>query len=223
MLPSINHNYSKDIFSSLGFSSRKKDFFYIPKSKPLKVHEKAEIITGATVGTILPIVMLAKKQKLPLLKLKYSEKEMLILSTGSIAGGITGGIIADKGHNIKNKIHEGVFQFFNAIIPTLMIKPILKICQSIKLLNNCKTKAAMLLGGIFSGMLIGAEVSNKVNGNYTPDKKRNVKFIDSIANIDVIAGALIIAKMPLINKLGIEKLLPLPYIWTGFQSGKTRE
>lgn len=223
MLPSINNSYPKDTFSSLGFSSRQKNFFYIPKAKPLKKYEKAEIITGAAAGTLLPIVILAKKQKLPLLKLKYSEKEMFILSTGSITGGIAGGILADKGQNAKKKIKEGIFQFFNAVIPTLMIKPILKICEKIKLLNNCKTKAAMLLGGIFSGMLIGAEVSNKVNGNNTPDKKRNIKFIDSIANIDVIAGALIIAKMPLINKLGIEKLLPLPYIWTGFQSGKTRE
>ncbi len=223
MLPSINNSYPKDTFSSLGFSSRQKNFFYIPKAKPLKKYEKAEIITGAAAGTLLPIVILAKKQKLPLLKLKYSEKEMFILSTGSITGGIAGGILADKGQNAKKKIKEGIFQFFNAVIPTLMIKPILKICEKIKLLNNCKTKAAMLLGGIFSGMLIGAEVSNKVNGNYTPEKKRNVKFIDSIANIDVIAGALIIAKMPFINKLGIEKMLPLPYIWTGYQSGKTRE
>lgn len=223
MLPSINNSYPKDTFSSLGFSSRQKNFFYIPKAKPLKKYEKAEIITGAAAGTLLPIVILAKKQKLPLLKLKYSEKEMFILSTGSITGWIAGGILADKGQNAKKKIKEGIFQFFNAVIPTLMIKPILKICEKIKLLNNCKTKAAMLLGGIFSGMLIGAEVSNKVNGNYTPEKKRNVKFIDSIANIDVIAGALIIAKMPFINKLGIEKMLPLPYIWTGYQSGKTRE
>ena len=223
MLPGTYNYNSRDTFSSLGFSNVKKNFFHIPKPKPLKAYEKAEIIAGAAAGTIIPLVKFAKKQSLPIHKLQYTTKEMIYLSTGSIAGGILGGIVADKGKNIKNKIKEGVFQFFNAIVPTLMIKPILYICNHVKPLNNNKIKAGLLLGGIFSGMHIGADISNKINGNKTPESKRKVKFIDSLANIDVISGALILAKMPLIDKFGIQKFLPLPYIWTGFEAGRTRE
>lgn len=223
MLPCTYNYNSRDTFSSLGFSNIKNSFFHIPKPKPLKAYEKAEIITGAAIGTILPLAKFAKKQALPIHKLKYTEKEMIYLSTGSISGGILGGIAVDKGKNVKNKIKEGVFQFFNAIIPTLLIKPILYICEKFKPLQNNKVKASLLLGGIFSGMMLGAKISNKINGNNTPETKRKVKFIDSLANIDVISGALIMAKMPLINKFGIEKFLPLPYIWTGFESGRTRE
>ncbi len=222
MLPHIYNNYSKDSFASLGFTNNTKRFFYIPKKKPLKTYEKAEIIAASTVGTAIPLILATKKQKLPIHKIKYTTKDMLLLSTGSILGGISGGIIVDKGKNTKEKIKEGVFQFFNAIVPTLLIKPILYLCEHVKALNNNKIKPTLLLGGIFGGMVLGAEISNKINHN-DKEHKRKVKFIDSIANIDVISGALIMAKMPLINKLGIEKFLPLPYIWTGYESGRTRE
>lgn len=221
MLPHV-YNYSTDSFASFGFKNNSKRFFYIPKKKPLKTSEKFKIIAGSAIGTAIPLVLAAKKQKLPIHKLKYTTKDMLILSTGSIVGGITGGIIVDKGQNTKQKIKEGVFQFFNAIVPTLLIKPILYLCEHIKAFNNNKIKPALLLGGIFGGMVLGAKISNKINHN-DERHKRKVKFIDSIANIDVISGALIMAKMPLINKFGIEKFLPLPYIWTGYEAGRTRE
>lgn len=222
MLPHIYNNYSKDSFASLGFSNNTKKFFYIPKKKPLKTYEKAEIIAASTIGTAIPLILAAKKQKLPIHKIKYTTKDMFLLSTGSIIGGISGGMIVDKWKNAKEKIKEGIFQFFNAIVPTLFIKPILYLCEHIKALNNNKIKPTLLLGGIFGGMVLGAEISNKINHN-DENHKRKVKFIDSIANIDVISGALIMAKMPLINKFGIEKFLPLPYIWTGYESGRTRE
>lgn len=222
MLPHIYNNYSKDSFASLGFTNNTKKFFYIPKKKPLKTYEKTEIIAASTIGTAIPLILAAKKQKLPIHKIQYTTKDMLLLSTGSILGGISGGILVDKGKNTKEKIKEGVFQFFNAIVPTLLIKPILYLCEHVKALNNNKIKPTLLLGGIFGGMVLGAEISNKINNN-DENHKRKVKFIDSIANIDVISGALIMAKIPLINKLGIEKFLPLPYIWTGYEAGRTRE
>ena len=71
-------------------------------------------------------------------------------------------------------------------------------------------------------MLLGAEISNRINRTNKPNNKRKVKFTDTIANIDVLSGALIMANFPLIGKLGIEKLLPLFYMWTGYESGKIR-
>lgn len=222
MLAPIN-NYSGRSFESLGFTKKNKyDFFSLKPQRELTKKEKAGIALSSIAGTILPLIYMTKKQKTPLHKLKYGEKQMIMLSTGSIGGGVLGGIITENGGHKKEKIQEGIFQFFNAVIPTLMIKPILYICENIKALNNHKIKAPVLLGGIFSGMVIGSKISNKINKNNTYESKRNVKLIDTIANIDVISGALIMAKFTIVHKLGIEKFLPLIYSWTGYQSGKIR-
>lgn len=221
MLAPIQNNYPDKTFRYFGFKSKNDHFFSIPKRKPLTLSEHLSITAGTLVGTAIPIIQFCKKQKVSVKKLKYSEKEMILLSTGSITGGVIGGICSDRTTNPKYKIREGIFQFFNAIVPTLMIKPILKTCEKFKPLNNTKAKAIAILGGIFSGMLIGAEISNRINRTNNKNK-RKVKFIDTIANIDVISGALIMAKFPFIGKLGVEKFLPLFYMWTGYESGKMR-
>ena len=223
MLAPIN-NYPGKIFGTFGFKhSSNNNFFTIPKRKPLTTKEHIGITTGSLLGTVLPLLLFSRVQKRSILKLKYSEKEMIMLSTGSITGGVLGGILSDRDTNPKYKIREGVFQFFNAVVPTLLIKPVLKTCENIKPLNNKKIKAGMLLGGIFGGMYAGAAISNRINGTNNTNEKRKVKFIDTIANIDVISGALIMAKFPLIEKLGLAKLLPLFYMWTGYESGISRE
>ncbi len=222
MLPPVYPNSSEKAFATFGFKHQKEHFFSFPQRKPLTFSEKFAIGSGTLIGTALPIIYFLKKQKVPLNKIKYTEKEMILLSTGSITGGVIGGISSDKKVEPKYKIHEGVTQFFNAVIPTLLIKPILKTCEKFKPLNNNKIKAVTLMTGIFGGMAAGSEISNRINGTTHPDKKRKVKFIDAIANIDVISGALVMAKFPLIGKLGIEKLLPLFYMFTGYESGKMR-
>ena len=222
MLAPISNNYPDKTFKSFGFKPKNDHFFSIPQYKPLNNTEKLSIGIGTLIGTAIPLMQFCKKQKLPITKLKYSEKEMILLSTGSITGGVIGGIISDRKVEPKYKIHEGIFQFFNAVVPTLLIKPILKTCESFKPLNNNKVKAGAILGGIFGGMLLGAEISNRINRTNKPNNKRKVKFTDTIANIDVLSGALIMANFPLIGKLGIEKLLPLFYMCTGYESGKIR-
>ncbi len=222
MLAPINNNYPDKTFKTFGFRLKKDNFFTIPKRKPLTLTEKISIGAGTLIGTAIPIIQFRKKQQVSLSKLKYTEKEMILLSTGSITGGVLGGIITDRKTNPQYKIREGIFQFFNAIVPTLLIKPILKTCEHFQPLNNTKAKAAAILSGIFAGMLFGAEISNRINGTNNGKNKRKVKFIDTIANIDVISGALIMAKFPIIGKLGIEKFLPLFYMWTGYEAGRMR-
>ncbi len=222
MLTAVYTNSPNKTFSSFGFKPKQDNFFSIPERKPLTISERLSIGTGTLIGTAIPIMYFCKKQKLPVQKLKYAEKEMILLSTGSITGGVLGGMYSDKKVKPEYKIHEGVFQFFNAVVPTLLIKPILKTCDKIKFLNNTKAKAATLMSGIFCGMIAGANISNKINGTTSAGSKRKVKFVDTIANIDVISGALVMAKFPLIGKLGIEKFLPLFYMWTGYESGTMR-
>ena len=222
MLAPIYTNCPEKTFATFGFKPKKDNFFTIPKRKPLTIAEDVSIGAGTLIGTALPIIQFCRKQKVPVTKLNYRETEMILLSTGSITGGVLGGVSSDRKVEPKYKIHEGITQFFNAVIPTLLINPILKTCEKIKPLNNNKAKALLLLGGIFGRMAAGAEISNKINGTTTPATKRKVKIIDAIANIDVISGALVMAKFPLIGKLGLEKFLPLFYMWTGYESGKMR-
>ena len=71
-------------------------------------------------------------------------------------------------------------------------------------------------------MHLGAKVSNIVTRENEEEKKRKVGAIDFLANIDVISGALVASKVPFVNKIPIEKLMPLIYTFTGYQSGKIK-
>ena len=161
-----------------------------------------------------------KQQNTSILKLKYPPDKMILLSAGSISGGIVGGVVADKTTDARAKVCEGVFQFFNVLFPTLLIDPILTVCKHTKFLNNNIAKVSLLMCGIFGGMHLGAVVSNIATRKEENEEKRRVKFIDCLANIDVITGALVAAKIPLFNKFDVEKIMPLIYSWTGYQSGK---
>lgn len=218
----ITANYQKPIntFSDFGQNRNFQGFYLFNVNKKLTTKDKFKIAACSAMGTAVPLAYLMTKHKIPYTKVKYTVKEMIMLSAGSIAGGITGGYIVDKDASLKHKLQEGNFQFFNALIPTLLINPILKLCNKVKILNNNKAKALTLLGGILGGMFIGEKISSKINNAALCDRKRKVKPIDLLSNIDVISGALLIAKFPLIKKLGVEKFLPLVYLWTGYQSGK---
>ena len=52
-----------------------------------------------------------------------------------------------------------------------------------------------------------------------PDRKLNL--LDSIANIDDLFGVLVLAKVPLVGKLHLDKLLPIIYTFCGYRAGKS--
>lgn len=222
-MPAISgYNRRSDVYRDFGRRYNKQGFITFEYEK-FDNKQKAQVLAGSLIGTVLPLLMIMHNQKTSLSKIKYNIKEMIMLSTGSIAGGILGGYTADeKNMKFKDRAKEGIFQFFNAVIPTLLITPVLKLCKKVKVLNNNKVKAAMLLGCIFAGMKIGEKISAKVNNNSDSFDKRKLKITDLIGNIDVISGALIIAKFPFIHNLGIEKFLPFVYLWTGYQSGRSK-
>ncbi len=218
----VNTSYTqpRTVFSDFGKKRDNFGFYIFNNNRKLTTKEKITIAAGSAVGTAIPLVYLMKKHNIPFNKIKYREKEMIMLSAGSIAGGISGGYFADKKASLKHKLQEGNFQFFNALIPTLLIDPILKLCSKVKALNNNKAKAGMLLGGILGGMFAGEQISGRLNKVFKCENPRKVKPIDLVSNIDVISGALIIGRFPFVHKLGIDKFLPLVYLWTGYQSGK---
>lgn len=184
-------------------------------------NEKIKSATGAIIGTSIPMIMMMKKRKVnnPL-KLNYGLKDMIILSGTSVVGGVTAGIIGKDRKTQKNKLKEGVFQFMNAAIPTWIAGGMLKLCTGSKKFNNCICKIGSVLIGLLIGMLGAAEFSNLIfdpNDN-EPDRKLTLK--DGIVNADDALGALVLAKFPIIDKLHIEKLLPLIYAYCGYRAGK---
>ncbi len=185
----------------------------------LPVSSKALVASGSAAGTLLPAAVFTKLQNKKIFNLNYGLKEIILISTGAIAGGILTGKIADKKEHGKQKIHEGVFQFLNTIIPALLIIPTVKLCNKVKFLNNNFAKITASLGVLFGGMKMAAHLSNKINDpkDLEPDRKLGIK--DAAANIDDALGTLALAKIPAAKNMQINKILPIIYGWCGYRAG----
>ena len=195
-----------------------KSYRYHTKEKP---SNKTKIYSGigAVAGTVIPMFMIAKKQKVSIFKIDYKVKEMITTSLGSIVGAVIGGLLADKKENKTQKIHEGVFQFMNATIPTVITGAMFALCNKVKALNNVPTKIAGTGISLIGGMLLAAKLSNKINDpqDKIPDRKLTIK--DAVANADDALGVLVLAKVPIAQRLQIDKTLPAVYGWCGYRAG----
>ena len=229
MFSPINHNYI--IFNHQERSSQ----FSLNKasaSRPLMRHtaEVREITTGdkikagigAIAGTVIPMMLMMKKQKVnnPF-KLHYGLKEIIGMSASSIIGGVAVGMIGEDKKTNENKLKEGLFQFMNASIPTWIVGGVLKLCESSKHFNNIPGKIMSIAGGLIVGMYGAASVSNLICDPYDkrPDRKLTLK--DCLINIDDALGVLVLAKFPCADKLNFERLLPFIFAYCGYRSGKS--
>lgn len=184
--------------------------------------DKIQAGIGAILGVLVPMFFMMKKQgiKNPF-KLKYDLKEMLILSATSVIGGVGLGMInSDKESNL-NKVKEGVFQFMNAAIPTWLAAATLRWCETTPKMNNHTAKILTTVATILIGMQGSASVSNIICDPKDKHPDRKLTFLDSLANIDDLVGVLVLAKVPIIQKLHIDKLLPAIYAFCGYRSGKS--
>lgn len=184
--------------------------------------DKIKAGIGALGGTVIPMIYMMKKRGInnPL-KLSYGLKDMIVLSGSSVAGGVLVGMIGETKKTNINKIKEGVFQFLNASIPTWIVGGVLKLCETSKNFNNIPSKIISVAVGLIIGMYGTAEVSNLIFDpkDKIPDRKLTLK--DCLANIDDALGVLVLAKFPLIDKLKLEKLLPVIYSYCGYRAGKS--
>lgn len=191
------------------------------RKQPASKAVKAKIATGAVVGTILPAVLLAKKQNTSLFKMKYGLKEMLCLSTSSIGCGLAAGVTFDKKENRKQKLNEGVFQFMNSTVPMALTAGIYSLSEKIEPLQNKAFRIGGTILALFGGMHLAAKLSNFINDPYdkVPDRKLTLK--DSVANIDDAVGILVLSKVPFAKKLQVEKFLPVIYGLCGYRAGSS--
>lgn len=184
--------------------------------------DKTKALIGSTGGTALSLLYMLKKQKVKNpLKLKYDMKDMLLVSGSSIIGGVGIGLIGENRSVQKNRLREGLFQFMNSAIPTWIVGGVVSLCENTPKYNTPKNKILSVFGGLLVGMYGSAALANIITDpkDKHPDRKLTLK--DALANIDDAVGALALAKIPVINKLHIEKVLPLIYTSCGYRAGQS--
>ena len=175
---------------------------------------------GSLLGTAVPLMLMMKKRKITNpFKMNYGLQDMIILSGSSVLGGVATGMIGENNQSVKKKLKEGVFQFLNAAIPTWIIGGVLKLPESSLRYNNVPTKIFSVLGGLAVGMFGAVKISNLLFDPKDKEPDRKLTFKDCLVNSDDVLGALVLAKVPLIDKLG--KFLPLVYSYCGYRAGKT--
>ena len=69
-------------------------------------------------------------------------------------------------------------------------------------------------------MYISTALANIICDPKDLEPDRKLTFKDSIVNVDDILGALVLARVPFINKLKVEKVLPFLYAYCGYRAGK---
>lgn len=200
------------------------------------------VLLTTITGTILPILVIRKyqgrsinnvalkymgfkakaKEILKSFDIEYGLKEMLFTGFGSIAGGLSGGLIFNKDEDKKCKIKESVFQAGNIVIPTSIVAGLLKLTEKCKNPKAILPKIAAVIAGIGLGMPLAAVISNKIN-NTIMDKdtpcKRKLRVKDCFVHVDDLVGALVLAKIPFADKLHVEQLLPILYGMCGYEVG----
>ena len=142
--------------------------------------------------------MKTQKTKNPI-KIDYKLKDILVLSTSSITGGMLGGMYKENNDVKKNKFKEGVFQLLNAVLPAISVAGMLKLCEKQKRLNCVPGKILAVAGGIVIGMFAAIKSANKIFDPHDihPDRKIGPK--DFIASADDAVGALALGKFPIIK------------------------
>lgn len=203
---------------------------FLPSSIPIPSKKKLTISSIVATGTLFSMVLLAKHQKKGLkfnsfknikeiFKLKYGVKEMTLVSGASIASGVAAGIYVDKFHNKTHKIKEGVFQFLNATLPTAIVGVIVNGLEKSKKFNNTPAKIAGIGTGLIGGMPVAACIANTINDPNDLEPDRKIGFKDILVNMDDALGALVLAKIPIVEKIHAERLLPAVFAWCGYRAG----
>lgn len=210
------------------------EFFWTNIEAPHK-RVSALALAGSAIGVLAPILAIAKKKnpgiKLNSLKniyqatkIKYELKEILTVGYGGLFGGLIGGLADRKEPNKLDKIQEGTFQFLNISCPTILVAKTVDICEKHKKLNKNPVKllgsAAAMFAGINIAVFAANKIDNKLFDKYNVEPDRKFKKKDFVVHIDDLVGSLVLAKLPIANKLHPEKILPLIFAWSGFSVGE---
>ncbi len=210
------------VSNNLSFNQQLSSLRHKANERDITLDDKLKAGVGAIIGTAIPMAVMMKKRKIKNpLKLNYNMSDMITLSATSIAGSVAVGMIGENKTTNQNKQKEGLFQFFNASIPTWIAGGCLKLAEDSKYFNNTFGKISAMLGGLIVGMYGAASLSNVISDPYDKQPDRKLTLLDCVANLDDAVGALVLAKFPCADKLHLESFLPLIYAYCGYRAGKS--
>lgn len=210
------------VSDNLNFNQQLSVLRHKATEREVSTEDKIKAGIGAIIGTAVPMAVMMKNRKIKNpLKMNYSLSDMITLSATSISGSVAISMINETNSTRKNRLKEGLFQFFNASIPTWIAGGCLKLAEGSKNFNNVLGKISAMLGGLIIGMYGAASLSNIISDPHDKQPDRKLTLIDCLANVDDAVGALVLAKVPCVDKLHIEALLPLIYSYCGYRAGKS--
>lgn len=210
-----------------------------------KKHIKAASIAGSAIGiagAVAGIYSMAKKgnPSLAFRNLNYEEKDVLLIGAGSVLGGLTGGLLADKDKdNVKPKLREASQQFFgnmacpigllalsNHILDTTNFQlPKLSVsnpaAKAINPVLGVLPKVVMTIGSLIGGMELGNKIMNNVNDKIFNEKvKHKVEAEDYLVHADdlCLTANMLLKDAPAISTI-TSKILPLTFIVAGAKTG----
>lgn len=226
MIISVNNTQSKNTYASFKSSEQVKKAYVSRRyhnSELVDFKTKMKAATGGIIGTALPLVYFTRKNPglKSVINMKYGLKEMLVTSISGIMGGAAFGMIGEPSKKQERKRKEAIFQIMNCTLPLLGVAGFLKLTDKFKELDNKPAKITGTILGVAFGMWGGARISNKINDPKDLEPDRKIEMKDAIANIDDVFSALVLAKFPFIDKLHIEKTLPLIFAWCGYRAGQS--
>lgn len=211
------------------------EFFWTDVEAP---HERISFhaAIGATLGVIIPTLLISKKQRpkvkidsfknfLKRMDIEYGVKEILAVGLSGAAGGLIGGLLDRKEKRKLDKIQEATFQFMNISIPSVLVSKIIKLCEKSPKLNKTLPKILFSVVGIttgaFAAVKLANEVDRKIFDKYNMEPDRKFKAQDFVIHVDDIFGAMVLAKVPFVEKLHVNKILPIVFAWSGFHIGES--
>lgn len=225
----------QDDFLEAKVQEQKVDEFFgsIPHSKPQKF--SALSLIGSAVGVVSALLFFGKKQNPDIkitsvknffkkMKLEYKASQILGVSLAGIVGGLAGGLIDDKETKKFQKLKEGTFQFFNILIPTVLVDQTIKFLKKRPKLNTKINNAVFIPAALVAGVATAVGTSNIIDNkvfdrhDLVPDRKMKAK--DFIIHLDDIFGVIALAKLPIANQIHIDKVLPALYTWCGYRVGE---
>lgn len=221
----------------------------VTQPQTTKLNNRAKVVLSSVAGSAIGIagavagVYACAKKGNPaatLKNLKYAEKDVLLLATGSVLGGLTGGLIADKNkENVKPKAREAVQQLVGSTF-----FPIATLAASMELLDRTNfqlpkfkstskpAKAANAVLGVlprvvltFASLFGGAHVGNKVANDFNnfvfkENVKHDVKPEDMLVHADdlCLAGSMVLKDVKNLSNL-VCSALPATFLVSGIKTG----
>ncbi len=226
MILPVNDSVNKKPYKSFKSANNVKKGYIARRyhtSETVEFNTKIKAATGAIIGTTIPLLYFTRKNPglKNIINMKYGLKEMVVTSITGISGGAAFGMIGEPHKKRERKRKEAVFQIMNCTLPLLGVAGFLKLSEKIKGLNNKPAKVIGTLAGVTAGMFGGAKLSNLINDPKDLEPDRKIELKDTIANVDDVFSALVLAKFPFVDKLHIEKLLPVIFAWCGYRAGQS--